>query len=375
MASLWMDNGSLPSYLAKHPNINRHDMSTQVCNGLAYLHKNHIVHGDMKGSNILVSKDGIPMINDFGNAVLRSGIQLVADTTQKHWHTPQWTAPELMDGRQNTNTLEADIYSLGMTILEIITGKIPYSEKTNVHAIYVAKVVTKDIPLRPEDVIPSNQYGNSVWSLLKSCWLYEPEMRPKASQVAEDMKKAQGNFVIQKWHGEIYYSLQTKHDCAPVQLKFNVTIQSEPDLDIGLNRWPQKWATTAGFTPMTRATATRLYSSNLPTGHLIDPSHVAPGYSNYAMFRKIIMAGHSIFYADPRLPTIEPGSARGVILFSIPNDPSRIFLKAFIKQQCPAELCRPGQTFGLMCPKDGVDADGYRGIRKLLEQISRPASI
>ncbi|QRW04366.1 kinase domain protein [Ceratobasidium sp. AG-Ba] len=213
MLSLWMDNGNLPLYIAKHQHIDRHALSTQVCDGLAYLHSVGIVHGDLKGSNVLISDEGIPMINDFGNAIL-SGTLGFADTTQKNWNTPRWTAPELIDQRQSGSTQEADVYSLGMTVLETISGELPYSDlKTSlvilytssilstdslppqtdaaitVHALYIAKVFTKDIPKRPEEHMPSNNaYGDGLWSLLRSCWAHEPKERPTASQVAANMR-------------------------------------------------------------------------------------------------------------------------------------------------------------------------------------------
>ncbi|QRV90158.1 Tyrosine kinase specific for activated [Ceratobasidium sp. AG-Ba] len=188
MLSLWMDNGNLPLYIAKHQQLDRHALSTQVCDGLAYLHNIGIVHGDLKGSNVLVSDEGIPMINDFGNAIV-SGTLGFADTTQKNWNTPRWTAPEVIDQRQSGNTQEADVYSLGMTVLETISGKLPYSDLRTIHALYIAKVFTKDIPKRPEEHMPSNNaYGDGLWSLLRSCWAHEPKERPTASQVAANMR-------------------------------------------------------------------------------------------------------------------------------------------------------------------------------------------
>ncbi|KAG9092270.1 hypothetical protein FS749_015865 [Ceratobasidium sp. UAMH 11750] len=109
MISLWLKNGSLPAYLDKHPSVDRCSMSAQVCKGLEYLHDEvNMVHGDLKGmsimdtpfvfglpglqqQNILVSNDGMPMITDFGNAVLQRGTLMFTETKNAPQFTPRWT--------------------------------------------------------------------------------------------------------------------------------------------------------------------------------------------------------------------------------------------------------------------------------------------
>ncbi|KAG9089131.1 hypothetical protein FS749_001594 [Ceratobasidium sp. UAMH 11750] len=117
MVSLWVENGSLPSYLDKHLGVDRCSMSAQVCRGLEYLHDIGMVHGDLKGQNILVSDNGTPMITDFGNAVLQQGTLMFTETKHAPQFTPRWTAPELMEEDGIRQSQEADVYALGMTIL------------------------------------------------------------------------------------------------------------------------------------------------------------------------------------------------------------------------------------------------------------------
>ncbi|KAG9088934.1 hypothetical protein FS749_001742 [Ceratobasidium sp. UAMH 11750] len=187
MISLWLENGSLPSYLGKHPGIDRCVMSAQVCEGLEYLHDIGVVHGDLKGQNILVSNDQTPMITDFGNAVLQQGTLMFTETINAPTFTPRWTAPELMDDGVRQSR-EADVYALGMTILELITGKVPYYYKSSIAALVKTMLVDKAIPKRPEESIPSNsEHGDVLWSLLQRCWDHEPENRPSATEVAKIM--------------------------------------------------------------------------------------------------------------------------------------------------------------------------------------------
>lgn len=173
----WAGNGSLPAYLEQNPDVNRCRMSKGICTGLRYLHWENMVHGDLKGLNILIDKKGTPKLANFGNTVLP---KLTGTTTMRL--SPRWAAPELMEGH-GAKTFAADVYSLGMTILETITGKVPYFDKTELEL-----EEKRGLPLRPEDSIPSNsEDGNKLWDLLMCCWVYDPENRPSAQHVENAM--------------------------------------------------------------------------------------------------------------------------------------------------------------------------------------------
>ncbi|KAG8791731.1 hypothetical protein FRC12_008263 [Ceratobasidium sp. 428] len=188
MVSLWAENGSLPSYLEKHPDTNRFDMSTQICHGVAYLHRTGVIHGDLKGNNVLVSEQGVPVITDFGNAILEQGTMQFTETMKQNGFTPRWTAPEILDD-QVRQSKEADVWALGMTVLEIITGKLPYYYIRSVVALIKAVAINNETPKRPEECIPSNsQHGDALWLLLLSCWEQEQGKRPEAERVVEIMK-------------------------------------------------------------------------------------------------------------------------------------------------------------------------------------------
>ncbi|KAF8607272.1 kinase-like protein [Ceratobasidium sp. AG-I] len=182
MVSAWMKKGSLPPYLDQNPEVDRCQMSTHICAGLSYLHKNQIIHGDLKGLNVLISDDGTPVLTDFGNAVLQDRTLQLTTTQDKNNISPRWTAPELM-GESATYSFAADIYALAMVILETFTGKVPYAELTD-HGVYVKLVLKKEAPKRPEEAIPSSsQHGNVLWGLLTSCWIGDPKGRPSVDYV------------------------------------------------------------------------------------------------------------------------------------------------------------------------------------------------
>ncbi|KAG8742884.1 hypothetical protein FRC10_000804 [Ceratobasidium sp. 414] len=79
-------------------------------------------------NNVLVSNEGVPMITDFGNAILQQGTLQFTETAKQSGFAPRWTAPEILDEREVRQSKESDVYALGM---EIITGKVPYSHINN----------------------------------------------------------------------------------------------------------------------------------------------------------------------------------------------------------------------------------------------------
>ena len=88
---------------------------------LAYLHKNKMLHCDMKSQNILLTEDGTVKLCDFG--LSRYQEKFESDNHGKIG-TPHWMAPEIL--RQDKYTEASDVYSYGVIMWEMITGKIPY---------------------------------------------------------------------------------------------------------------------------------------------------------------------------------------------------------------------------------------------------------
>ncbi|KAG8724640.1 hypothetical protein FRC09_016185 [Ceratobasidium sp. 395] len=193
MVSHWMENGDLKQYLNRNPGANRFRMnwflkSTQLCRGLSYLHKVGIVHGDLKAANVLVSNDGAPMLTDFGSATLKECVVQFTCTALIAPFSSRWAAPELLMG--DTCNTTGDIYALAMTILEVLTGKVPHYD-VDERAVIKQVMINKRIPKRPEDQIPTGTvYGNRLWKLLVKCWSYVPEERPTAVTTTKIMKRA-----------------------------------------------------------------------------------------------------------------------------------------------------------------------------------------
>ncbi|KDN38528.1 hypothetical protein RSAG8_09417, partial [Rhizoctonia solani AG-8 WAC10335] len=189
MISRWEMNGNLLQYLLWHPFADRCCLSASICAGLAYLHDNDIVHGDLKGGNVLISQDGTPMLMDFGNAILQDATLQFTQTNTGPSFSLRWTAPEILEGtRFLAHTMVGDIYSLGMTILEALTSQVPFADKSE-RSLLTYIVLHKKLPTRPEKVIPTRSIdGDKLWAILIKCWSYDPKDRPDARAVWDAMK-------------------------------------------------------------------------------------------------------------------------------------------------------------------------------------------
>lgn len=122
----------------------------QICGAVQYAHQNLIVHRDLKPGNILVTSDGTPKLLDFGIAKLLRAepVEQTAGLTQPgvRLMTPEYASPEQVRGLPATTT--TDIYSLGVILYELLTGRPPYSFPTR-SPLEVERIITTQDPPRP----------------------------------------------------------------------------------------------------------------------------------------------------------------------------------------------------------------------------------
>lgn len=193
MVSLWMENGNLQQYIEKHPNTDRYQLCVQVAKGVSYLHSIGMVHGDIKALNILVSADGILKISDFDYSILTGSTLRFSETTRPGGGTFRWMAPELLLDRDDDDSPPAarnkttDVYALGMTMLEIISGNVPYQEFQSEFSIYRA-LDKKQFPKRPQELPESDARATKMWALLVQCWDHDPDARPDATSVLNQLE-------------------------------------------------------------------------------------------------------------------------------------------------------------------------------------------
>ncbi|KAJ3967961.1 kinase-like domain-containing protein [Lentinula raphanica] len=187
IVSPWMSNGDIINY-SRDSSLNlssKLQYMIQIAQGLVYLHglEPPIVHGDIKGANILVSDDRRCCLADFGLSVLDT--QSINPT---HTATVQgslrWLAPEFIRPTPNPQASQGrltsrDMYAFGCTVFEILTESPPFAHYTL--DISVAIDVLKGVrPSLPLDIIPNKFLSDSIRRLLALCWSERISERPDA---------------------------------------------------------------------------------------------------------------------------------------------------------------------------------------------------
>ncbi|CAE7188664.1 unnamed protein product [Rhizoctonia solani] len=97
----------------------------------------------------------------------------------------------MMDDDTPKRTTQSDVYALGMTMLEIFTGDVPYPER-RVDAAVIRAVMMGKLPPRPAQYLDTDEVGDRVWKLMLDCWSRDPHARPSAGRVLEVLKDGVG---------------------------------------------------------------------------------------------------------------------------------------------------------------------------------------
>ncbi|KAI6010018.1 hypothetical protein EDC04DRAFT_817435 [Pisolithus marmoratus] len=172
----------------QNPENDPRPLLEDVASGLCYLHSHKlgIVHGDLKGLNVLVSSDRRALLSDFGLSTLNiSTFSMTVDA--KRGGSCHWMAPELLDDCSSSK--ESDVWAFGMTALELFTRTAPFSDCRNPANVF-GRLMKGKLPLRPTRQSTQFRLSDAWWEICTSCWELVPSSRPVMKDIIEHVKAA-----------------------------------------------------------------------------------------------------------------------------------------------------------------------------------------
>ncbi|RFU77239.1 ste ste11 cdc15 kinase [Trichoderma arundinaceum] len=182
----YCENGSLHSICREYGKFPENLVgvyTTQVLQGLHYLHDQGVIHRDIKGANILTTKDGTVKLADFG--VSTSTLAGGQDKEAQVVGTPYWMAPEII--QLSGASSASDIWSVGCTVIELLQGRPPYHNLAAMPALFA--IVNDDHPPLPEGIsavrpkrAPSSS-GMAARDFLMQCFQKDPNLRVSARKL------------------------------------------------------------------------------------------------------------------------------------------------------------------------------------------------
>ncbi|MGL4550434.1 MAG: serine/threonine-protein kinase [Gemmataceae bacterium] len=185
-----VEGETLAAHLARGP-LRPRDAATLLATigrAVHFAHERGILHRDLKPSNILLDADGTPHVTDFGLAKRVSGEAGVNGASLTHTGsilgTPAYMAPEMVSGRRGQPSAASDVYSLGVILYEMLTGRPPFQAATPVDTLLL--VLDQD-PIRPGALNP--KVDPDLELICLKCIQKEPELRyPDAAKLAADLE-------------------------------------------------------------------------------------------------------------------------------------------------------------------------------------------
>ncbi|KDQ52290.1 hypothetical protein JAAARDRAFT_113212, partial [Jaapia argillacea MUCL 33604] len=180
MVSPYMDCGTIVEYCEDNDlTANEIDLIlNQVALGLAYLHCENVVHGDLRGANILMNDQGHCQLADFGLAAFAEATKGAYTTTNSRPGSTRWMAPELLFPERfgivgTRRTCATDIFSYGCVCIEIHTGSLPFYDLSADPAI-IRRILAGEHPQPP----PGKGLPLKTRNIAEKCWRTTPDTRP-----------------------------------------------------------------------------------------------------------------------------------------------------------------------------------------------------
>ena len=174
----YCEGGSIAKMLLNYKSFTENIIrkyTKEMLEGLEYLHAHNIIHRDIKGANILVDRNGTCKLSDFGGAKIIKDEEFNQSRNYSMKGTPNWMAPEVI--KNNETTRFSDIWSIGCTVIEMITGKPPWSNYKNPFKILFQIMNSLEPP-----EIPNNCSG-TLSNFISCCLKVNPTERLNVTQL------------------------------------------------------------------------------------------------------------------------------------------------------------------------------------------------
>ncbi|KAJ6523349.1 kinase-like domain-containing protein [Mycena capillaripes] len=188
----WCSQGTATDYLKGKSLDERLRVILSLATGLAYVHSRNVVHGDLKGSNVLVSNKGYAVLSDFGlSRTLERHTGYTTSTFSAagslHWSSPELIWPWFQTEEACVKTLASDVWAFACTVYELLTDTTPYASfKMSPQTILkIAETIRQHIT--PLEALPAQpmQIPDRIRAILEWCWALQPAERPSMAEVVE----------------------------------------------------------------------------------------------------------------------------------------------------------------------------------------------
>jgi len=201
LVSPWMSGGNIMEFVESNPSMDRLPFLLDIVLGVAYLHNfssGPIIHGDLKGNNILVDTSAEPpaaRITDFGlSEVMESTMAEGSPTTSRaflgnvRWMAPERLVPDQYGLRQSeAKTRKSDVFEMMRTFFEVLTGRVPFYEHPNDFQV-ARKVLEGMSPERPHTHCEG--LDDVRWDLMIHSWSSSPDERPSLEAIERDTRQS-----------------------------------------------------------------------------------------------------------------------------------------------------------------------------------------
>ncbi|KDQ53212.1 hypothetical protein JAAARDRAFT_39587 [Jaapia argillacea MUCL 33604] len=180
----WIANRDIMAYIRRNGlgSLDAHRVLIEVSEGLQYLHKENVVHGDLRGAGIFLDDSCHVLLADFGLTNFADATKVV--TTVHRDGSTRWMAPELLApkkfGISFQRSFASDVYAFGCVCLEVLTGERPFSDIPS-DVDFLMTVATSQLamqPTRPDLGEPARQMVlDKLWSIILQCLAQSPRDR------------------------------------------------------------------------------------------------------------------------------------------------------------------------------------------------------